>query len=316
MTTEDWGTEIIIIEGTRTHDNLQINNLVGLFSMSTLDARVTGYTHTQPIDLNGVNVLLVPEEYVTDQESYYGRFFKDDSKYDIIIGHGMVDKIWYAKKNKESQSELTKHMSAPVFKVDDLLNHCTKCYFGHVHMNRQYGDGNRFTYIGPYTKWEFGTTTKAGFYHVKINIDTREVTDTFVENTSAKNYPTVALRIDKPITLTELNDKVDTLIASVYANVSNVGKVRLIVTLSQKVDTWQTIKDFLISKCGDMANLKFILQLEEKDSEPDDTVTEMDGSKSYIFDHSIEISRRIQAFIKNKSGRDIPLEIIEKYLNS
>lgn len=316
--TEGWGTFIYILEGTRTHDNLQLTNLAyaansfyGYERINVID-RVTAIRTFE----GDSSILLVPEEYIPDQDEYYGKYFADDCQYDIIIGHGMVDKIWYAKKDKDSQTTLTKHMSAPVFKVDDLLDHCKKCYFGHVHMNKTYGDSGRFAYIGPYTNWEFGKSTKVGFYHVKIDLNTREVTDTYIENTMAKNYPTTAVKIIENMSLTDLNDMIDTAIANVYAQVNNIGKLRVVVTLSQSVETWQAMKDFLISKLGDMPNVKFILQIEEKHvgDEYIDEDGELDESKVYLFDHSIEISKRIQTYIKNKSGRDISIETIEKYL--
>ena len=316
--TEPCNTQIVIIEGTRTHDNLQLDNLSYIFNIIDSTHRVTIYNTVEEIELGdtGKTALLIPEEYVADQESYYKEYFKPDCRYDLIIGHGMVDKVWYAKKEKESVNDLTKHMSAPVFKVDDLLDHCTKCYFGHVHMNKAYGDGNRFTYIGPYTNWEFGKTTKVGFYHIQIDLKTSDVTDRFIENTNAKNYPTVSMKIQENMSLTELNDRIDTLIASVYARTKNIGKIRLVVYLYQSIDTWQTMKDFLIGKCGDMPNLKFVLQLEENTTDMDSDEVIEDTSNKYLFDHSIDISHRIQTFIKNKSGRDISIETIEKYLNS
>ena len=315
--TEDWETDIVLIEGTRTHDNLQLNIIYHIFETLMFNNRVRVCNTVSEAELKGLPILLIPEEYVSDHESYYSKYFQDTSHYYLIIGHGMVDKIWYAKKDKDSMNELTKHMSAPVFKVDELLDHCDRCYFGHVHMNRSYGDNGRFSYIGPYTNWEFGKSTKVGFYHTTIRQDNGEVTDTYIENTNAKNYPTVAMKISNDMSLTELNDKVDTLIANVYATTTNVGKVRLIVVLSQTVENWQTMKDFLVSKCGDMPNLKFVLQLEENETDEEAcTEDEDNSSKKYLFDHSIDISHRIQTFIKNKSGRDISIETIEKYLNS
>ena len=314
-----WDTQIVILEGTRTHDNCQTDMISHIFNMCDIFVgnRVAVYNSVDILKKNNASILLIPEEYIVDQDDYYGRYFNDGCHYDLIIGHGMVDKIWYAKKDKDEMTELTKHMSAPVFKVDDLLNHCSKCYFGHVHMNKAYGNNNRFTYIGPYTNWEFGKTTKVGFYHVKINTKTHEVTDDFIENKNAKNYPTVSMKIRENMTLTELNDKVDTLIAGVYATTKNVGKIRLIVVLPQSIETWQTMKDFLIGKCGDMPNLKFILQIEENVSDTDDdSINVVDVSKNYLFDHSIDIYHRIQTFIKNKSGRDISVETIEKYLKA
>ena len=314
-----WSTKVIMLEGTRTHDNFQPEMIQHIFSKEIwIEDRIEVYNTVASIKTdNGASILFIPEEYISDQESYYAKYFKPGIHYDLIVGHGMIDKIWYAKKDNDALNELTKHMSAPVFKVDELLEHCTRCYFGHVHMNKSYGDGGRFSYIGPYSNWEFGKSTKVGFYHVKINTKTGEVTDTYIENTNAKNYPTVAMKISDNMSLTELNDRVDTIIANVYATTSNVGKVRLIVVLSQTIETWQTMKDFLVSKCGDMPNLKFVLQLEEDNSNEDTTTDDEEkSSKKYLFDHSIDITHRIQTFIRNKSGRDIPIETIEKYLNS
>lgn len=311
--TDDWDTEIILIEGTRTHDNLQLDNLYHVFDTSDYKYRLSVVNNVIGDTIKETTFLYIPEEYVADQESYYSRWFIDSIKHDIIIGHGMVDKVWYAQKAKESQNELTKHMSAPVFKVEDLLKYCNRCYFGHVHTHKRYGDNGRFSYIGPFTNWEFGKDTKVGFYHITKNIDTGEITDKYIENTLAKQYPTIAMSITESITLNDLNDMIDSKIAAVYATTQNVGKIRLIINLSKSIETWQTIKDFLISKLGDMNNVKFALQLLENDSINDDI--EVDDSKNYLFDHSIDIYNRIHTFIKNKSGREIPVDTIRKYID-
>lgn len=312
--TRYWETEIILIEGTRTHDNLQLDTLKVIFDscdvyrLKVIDT-VTAY------NIGDATMLFIPEEYVSDQDAYYEKYFIGDAFYDIIVGHGMIDKIWYSKKPTNGLDELTKHMSAPVFKVKELLNHCSMCYFGHIHQNKSYGDKGRFKYIGPFTRWEFGNDTKVGFYHVTIDTDTHEVSDKYIENELAKWYPTHAFTIDKDITLTELNDKIDTIIAKYYVKHYNIGRLRLIINLSDKVETWQTIKSFLIDKLGNRLDVKTVLNImPDIDGSTDETESTSSSMPNYVFDHTIDIAHRIQQFIQSKSGRDIPIETIEQYL--
>ena len=313
--TDKWATEIIIIEGTRTHDNMQLDTLNEIFShmYDFYDSRITVVNNVSDDMIRGMKTLFIPEEYVLDKESYYREWLSDPNKYDLIVGHGMIDKIWYANENKSNKNDLVKHLSSPVFTLEELLNAGNRCYFGHIHTNKAYGENGRFKYIGPYTRWEFGSTTKVGFYHLSFDTETKEFAETYIENENAKNYPTVALSINESITLTDLNDKLDSMLAEVYIKVRNIAKVRVVVNLSQKVQNWQSIKDFLVSKFGDMNSVKFILTVEENE-ELVEELKETVQANRYVFDHSIDIPQRVQLFIRNKSGRDIPIEKIRYYL--
>lgn len=315
--TDPWDTEIYIIEGTRTHDNLQLSNLGMIFNYvaDNFNSKIHIVQTVDEVNIHGsIRTLFIPEEYVIDKDAYYKKYLSEPNKYDLIVGHGMIDKIWYAKQNSSPDNDLVKHMSAPVFTVEELLNAGNRCYFGHIHTNKAYGDNDRFHYIGPTTRWEFGSTTRVGFYHVSFNDVTRKFTDDFIDNTEAKEYPTIALSINEEITLTDLNDKIDTMLAEIYIKCRNIAKVRMVVNLSQSVPTWQSIRDFLISKFGSMNHVKFILNLEEMTPEETQEIEEAVQNNRYIFDHSIDIPQRVHLFIKNKSGKDIPVEKIRYYL--
>ena len=313
--TDPWGTDIIIVEGTRTHDNLQLSTLETIFNHTWdfYNSRISVVSTVDETDVRGMKMLLIPEEYVIDKDSYYKKWLSEPDKYDLIAGHGMIDKIWYANENKTTKNDLMKHLSSPVFTVEELLNAGKMCYFGHIHTNKAYGENGRFKYIGPFTRWEFGSTTRVGFYHVTFDTETKEFTETYIENENAKNYPTLALSITEGISLTDLNDKLDSMLAEIYIKCRNIAKVRMVVNLSQKVPAWQSIKDFLVSKFGDMNNVKFILSIEENEEEMEE-LRETVKANRYVFDHSIDVAQRVQLFIKTKAGREIPIEKIRYYL--
>ena len=114
---------IVLIKGTRNHDGDQLNLVHKI-----LEDRIPNSTYlcntvreigiVSNDDTKTTHILCVPEEYISDQELYYKDYF--NKKYDLIIGHGMIDKIWYAKDDKEKYGS-TSILSAPVFELDKLL---------------------------------------------------------------------------------------------------------------------------------------------------------------------------------------------------
>lgn len=314
--TKSLNTEIIMIEGTKTHDAMQTSLCHTIFHDFNENARFQAYSKVTEINNFcgvGCNVLLIPEEYVLDQDMYYETYFK--KRYDFIFGHGMVDSIWYAKRNKESQDGITKYMSAPVFQVDKLLEVGRYVYFGHIHSRLAYGDRNRFKYGGPITSWEFGKNETPGYYLIDYNEMTGSIYEEFVENEMAPVLATKAVSITETMSLTELNTMIDNIISRqmVYAD-----KLRLIVNIDSSIENFNGIKDFLTTKLGEINFVKFILSINTDEDKIHDIQQRMEEEKrlkGYVFDRNLDMESRIQQFINSHSGKDIPLEKITMYLS-
>lgn len=171
---------LIILKGTKTHDNNQLNNL----------ARINNpyfkiiNTVTEDTLLPGLKVLYVPEEYIED--GYYDKYFNvEDQYYDIIFGHGMFDFAGFNKDSKERQLK-----NAPTFKSNlfDKISRVT--LFGHVHNRQQKGN---VYYIGSYSANSFDEIGDRGW--ILLNISDEELKVEYKNNEKAPKYTTI--NIDK-----------------------------------------------------------------------------------------------------------------------
>ena len=341
--TEDLGTYIFIIKGTRTHDDLQLqtistifennvycdfrisvfNRISQLYMMKTIikgyDKAVwtpidSGYDE-KSIETKSINMLFIPEEYVVDQKEYYKDTIYSDKRYDLIFGHGMIDKIWYARQAKENQNELTQHSSSPVFSVDDLTKSGKYVYFGHIHEHKKYGKDKRFEYVGPFTRWEFGKEGDVGFEYIEYHEDTGVCNEEFIVNEMAQILTTKVINIKEEITLTELNDKINNIVSK-EMQVSE--KIRFIVNINSSIPNYLSIKDFLISRISELKFAKLVLSVDLDDEVIDDIQEEIDNKNEvvrYKYDTSLELEDRIKIFLKEKRGVDISIEDIKSVLD-
>lgn len=314
--THDFNTEIYIIEGTRSHDNYQLDTLHDIFNVYCNCSRFHIINNVQACnDFAGYDctALFIPEEYMVNDEEYYKEFFGVDKKYDFIFGHGMTDAMRYAKIEKKNRAENNStHMVAPIFDVEQLMSIGRHVYFGHIHTRKEVG---AFRYVGSYTKWEFGNVEDVGYYKVSYDIDTKDHADEFIINYSAPVLPTSIINIDTPMDLTQVND---ILVKEVAKKLVDGDRLRLIVNLKSDLPNFLSIRDFIVTRVGQMKFVKLILSTDVSKSSIDDMKETMEQKrieKGYIFDTNIGIENRIQEFINSKTGKDISIEDIKGYLN-
>lgn len=313
---DELGFDVYIVNGTRTHDAGQLHTLVEIVHDSA-------HQHLYVIDRvgevsvgRGTKVLIIPEEYVADQDAYYEKFFQ--KHYDIILGHGMIDKIWYAKKNKEDYGE-NQIMSAPVFKLDQLLEVGNYAFFGHVHTHKLYA-GGRFRYLGPVTRWEFGASTEVGITYIEYDENSKTLTkDEFIENLRAPYMPTRIINLmDAPeegFQISEINQMIDNILAEEIAN--EASKIRFIVNLNSSLENASAIKDFLVTKLGDIPIAKLVLSADfDKDvvNSMEESMEIEKKTLDYVFNRDVCMEERIKKFIETHRGKDVSIDKIKKYL--
>ena len=115
-----------MIKGTDSHDNNQLINFK-IFENGEVDFRIIDTCTTETLD--GVKILYIPEEYMSDQDCFYKEFF--DDTYDMIFGHGMFRETSFQAQKQEGAVTLSK---APVFNSTDMLKICSgPIMFGHIH---------------------------------------------------------------------------------------------------------------------------------------------------------------------------------------
>lgn len=153
---------VIILRGTPSHDNEQLNTIKHYQNNEDgVDFRVFDQISETEIFHNKFKLLIFPDVRVkksADIEKYL------DKKYDMILGHGTIDKMQFFQQESENMP-----MKSYVYKCKDLC-HASRgpVFFGHIHEYHEYYD--QFYYCGPFTTLERGTT-QAGYLLCAISSD-------------------------------------------------------------------------------------------------------------------------------------------------
>lgn len=304
--TKDYNTQFRFIEGTRTHDALQLSTLSIVFNQLMKIDRVKFIEEVEEEKLFDLDILYIPEEYITDSDVYYKSYF--DKHYDFLFGHGNTDLMWYMKKEKPR-----KISSAPVFKVDEICKIANYSYFGHFHYRIEAGADKRFKSIGPVSRWEFGKDGDCGLYYIEYDKTSQLAFEEYVPNEYAPILTTTILNIRKDYDLESLNKKIKDRINPLM---KDSDKVRLIVNINTSLDSFIVMRDFILASYGNMDRLTLLIKLinQDNDSEVEEdtekSIEESIEEKPYLYNKSMQDEAKIAAFIRKKEGINISLENI------
>lgn len=304
---------IWIIEGTRGHDGLQIGTLKrifrhltdeGLSQYENVHFYINAFADTFQVERTGdkLDVLFLPEEYMVKPEEYYKPYFS--SHYDFIIGHGMTDAVWYAKKHQDKG-----HQAAPVFPLSELTSHANYTFFGHIH---QHIEKERFQYIGAFSRWEHGPND-AGFDVIEYDTETGICIPTYIENPNAAKMVTIARNYkEDKLNATEVVDDIRNALKD--DTISTAYKIRLIVNFGPNVTNAKSIREYIVGVIDTMPNVTLICKYGD---EPDDDSPE-NNADSFQLDEYQTMTERddlsVQEYIKKNRDTTIPLETIQEVM--
>lgn len=304
--TKDYNTEFRFIEGTRTHDALQLSTLSIIFNQLMNNDRIKFIEEVTTENIFGLDILYIPEEYIENSEIYYKSFFSNH--YDFIFGHGNTDLMWYMRKEKTH-----KISSAPVFKIEDLCNIANYSYFGHFHYHIKAGIDGRFKSIGPVSRWEFDKDGDCGLYYISYDKRNKLAYEEYIINEYAPVLSTVIFNIKKDYDLEILNRKIK---EKIKEKLENSDKVRLIVNIDTTLESFIMMRDFILSAYGNVDKLTLIMKLvspeasEDNKDIPSKSVEDSIEEKPYLYNKSMHDEAKIAAFIRTKEGVNISLENI------
>jgi hypothetical protein len=299
--TKDYNTQFRFIEGTRTHDALQLNTLSIIFDTLLEPNRVKFIEEVSIENIFGLNILYLPEEYIIDPDTYYKDFF--NKKYDFIFGHGNTDLMWYMTKHKQ--------VNTNVFDSNELSMIARYSYFGHFHYRVEGGIDNRFKSIGTVSRWEFGKEGDCGLYYIEYDKSTEVAFEEYIPNIYAPILPTVVLTINKDYDLENLNKKIIKKINSVK---DNADRVRLIINIDSSLQNFIMMRDFIMSSYGNAKELSLLIKVINKEDniENEDVSSTIDSieEKPYLYDKNMQDEMKIASYIKRKEGINISVESI------
>lgn len=301
--TKSYNTQFRFIEGTRTHDALQLSTLDVIFNQLMGIDRVKFIEEVTEEKLIGLDILYIPEEYIVDSDLYYKSYFS--KHYDFLFGHGNTDLMWYMKKEKQR-----KVSSAPVFNVDELCKISNYSYFGHFHYRIESGVDKRFKSIGPVSRWEFGKDGDCGLYYIEYDKTSNLAFEEYVVNEYAPVLSTTIINIKRNYDLETLNKKIR---EKINPAMKESDKVRLIVNMDTNLDTFIIMRDFILASYGNLDRLTLLLKLissEDSDKTEQISIEKSIEEKPYLYNKTMHDEAKIAAFIRKKEGVNISLENI------
>ena len=145
------GSTVIIIKGTPAHDNDQLSNIRSYtHNDDGVDFRI--YETIEEITIwDNYKILVLPDVKVK-KDSEYTKHLTKDKKFDMILGHGLIDSMKFF--TQESETMPTKSYT---FETKDLIATSKgPVLFGHIHQYQHVK--HHFYYVGPFTLLERGGT--------------------------------------------------------------------------------------------------------------------------------------------------------------
>ena len=181
------GIAVLIVHGTLSHENYQI-----LSYSHYVGENFRLYTKACNDYVKGMKFLVLPEEYVENEEEYYGQLLNEKESYDFCIGHGMFRHAGgYATDSVDGNNK--KH--SVTWKAKDFNKIIRgRVNFGHIHTRVT---EEKVDYNGSFSRLNFGESEDKGFFHYNYSTKSGKCEKTFIINDLAPKYTTYIISPDK-----------------------------------------------------------------------------------------------------------------------
>lgn len=159
----DKDATILIIEGTKSHDNGQLSLFYHYLQDDRIDIRIVEKIQFEIV--KGLRVLCIPEKYGIE-ESIYEEVLYNSGLYDLCVLHGTIKGSVYGAELATLKSTHT-----PVFTLSHFKNCLGPILCGHVHKS---GCFEQYIYYnGCPLRYKFGEEEPKGFLVTLYNSETR-----------------------------------------------------------------------------------------------------------------------------------------------
>lgn len=289
----------IIIKGTRSHDNEQLNNIKHYqVNDDGVDFRI--YENVDVIKLfdERFKVLLLPDVKVRhpeDIEKYY------NTKYDLVIGHGTISTMQFFVQESENMPTKTY-----VYNVDKLMSICRgPIIFGHIHQHIRYKE--KFFYVGSFDKLERGSDGQNGFLVCGISMDdsSNYKVEQFVNETASKYYN---IELTKDIIR---ESSIDDLLYYLDLCISDAGDTDLISIKITRDDDNESMDKVLMIDARYRSDKRVSIKKKIKNKNKDDIEKDMSDKRekySYIMDTDLNVSEIMYRYYEGGHKDKIDIE--------
>ena len=292
--------KVRMIYGTESHDSDQYGIFDYFAKSPDFDFKVITNACSEDLFFN-CKVLYLPEEYIYDKNSYYGKLL--NKKYDYIFGHGIIEEGMPLVKKAFSSG--LRERQVPHFKVAELARASKVCVFGHYHIHTDLG--NNVFYLGSLFRDSFGEEEPKG-YGVIENDELK-----FIENEEAYIYKTYTYNEDSPI-FKDIDSfmhewlKIKIKHKSIFDG-TTPGKLRLVFNLPHSID-----KDFKEKIKSMFIHEKCVNAVFKDEFECEDLSSKTSTEYNYVMDDSLQVEDKIHNFINHHYNYDLSTEDIVNYI--
>lgn len=299
-----------IIKGTEFHDNKQLD-ILNFLSNSNCDIKIFETVADEEL-FEDFNVLYIPEEYVSDKDEYYKDFLNKPDRYDMVIGHGLINEVAFVAKMQESEVTMAK---APIFKSEELLSVCKgPIFFGHIHKSQCIKD--RIFYVGSYSRWIFGEEEPKGFFTVAYSPVNNKFKTEFIENKNAKKFDTMVIDYNSMFYKNDENQQINyilTLVSNIKAD-----RLRIIFNIPEDYPNPLLLSNLLTDVFSKHKHIKIVINNNSKEKikkrEVEEKIRTLLTTYDFIFDKSIPTEEKLSRFVKIKFNKNISCEDMREYL--
>lgn len=295
------GCWVRVIKGTHSHDFNQLK--VFKFYEKLYDFKIYDEVCVEVLD--GMKLLFIPEEMVKDPEEYYKPWLNvKDNTYDTIVFHGLVKEMEFIHQDNENFSKKT-----PIFDVGDLCRICSgPILAGHIHTYTEFRD--QFYYGGSFSRFSQGEEKDKGCLFSIMTKDTKDFVVLRHINEKAKVYKKLILDYDDmdKRTLNELIDMIEDFIED-----NKVTSLDLRMNYIDTNDAHTKVSSIIkFYKGSDIVKIKTKIST-LKNATRESEYKKRREENMYLTDKSISFYERVHMYVKKKTGRNIPVNVIEKF---
>ena len=279
---QEKGSTVIIIKGTRSHDNDQLNNIKHYqLNEDGVDFRI--YERPEEIRIwDDYKVLVLPDVKVRDAKEIDELLTK---KYDMILGHGTIEAMqFFIQESEESP------MKTYIYDSDKLME-CSRgpVIFGHIHQFQHLQ--NHFYYVGPFTLLERGTTNPGFIIGGIYDKDRTKFKVEHYDNPDSPKY------FEWIITKQMLSDyDAPELMGAIDELLEDVGKNDLITLRITRGDELSASDKVMMIESRYRADKRFSIIKKiktKKEEEREIAAVEKKNRYSYVMDKSISLGKML-----------------------
>ena len=306
---------IIMLRGTYAHDFSQNDIFRNYEELS--EGSFVVVNNVSEFEVEGLEILCVPEEYMKNQEEYYADTIYSGKRYNIILGHG------FFKMNCFNKNEVERPVpSMPIFDQDHFCNIADLVVFGHDHGRISYK--SKLHYNGSTSRLCFSDEEAKGFLVHEIDMEdglVKKVLTKFVENELTLKFKTHFLPelVKSEYTFEDAVKAIEE-----KAKDFDYLKVKVLpsdVALNPNIIS--LLKEYFARKPNitiEGSNIAVLTgqalpSLKEGDTvvEDDESPTEKSiGEFAYFYDNSVPLAKKILKFIESKHSEKFDLERISE----